>query len=177
MPGPSDALEEGCDRARRPELADEVNLADVDAELERSGGHQRLEFAVLEPLLGIEALLFGEAAVVRGHVIGADALGQLARHPLRQPAGVDEDKRGAMRLDQLGQALVDLLPDLGRHYGLERRLRKFEGEIAPTAVAGIDDGAVDAGGGARARPPHETPDRPDRLLGRPKAHALHAGPP
>ncbi|HEX3407427.1 MAG TPA: hypothetical protein VHS81_09335, partial [Caulobacteraceae bacterium] len=74
-----------------------------------------------------------------------------------------------MRLDQLGQALVDLLPDLGRHHGLERRLRKFEGEVAPTAVAGIDDGAVDAGG-----PHQETRDRLDRLLGRRKAHALQA---
>jgi len=110
--------------------------------------------------------------VVRGHVIDADALGQLARHPLRQAARVDEDKRGSMRLDQLGQALVDLLPHLGRHHGLKRRLRKFEGEVTPTAVAGIDDGAVDAGGGARVHPHQETSDRLDRLLGRRKAHAL-----
>src|SRR6516164_7860131 len=136
MPGAPDALEEGCDRARRPELADEVDLADVDAELERSGRHQRLELAVLEPLLGIEALLFGEAAVVRGHLIGADALGQLARHPLGESAGVDEEQRGAVRRNQLGQALIHLLPDLGRHHGLERRVREFEGEVAGTAVAG-----------------------------------------
>src|SRR5262249_5648736 len=62
VPGPPDALEKARDRARRPELADEVDLADVDAQFERSGRHQRLELAVLEPLFGIETLLFGEAA-------------------------------------------------------------------------------------------------------------------
>jgi len=171
MAGPPDALEEGRDRARRAELADEVDLADVDAQLERSRRHQRLELAVLEPLLGVEALLFGEAAMVRGHLIGTDALGQLARHPLGQSAGVDEDQRGAVRRDQLGQALIHLLPDLGRHHRLERRVRKFEGEVAGTAVAGVDDGAVCGGGVGRARPHQETRDRLDRLLGGGKAHA------
>src|SRR5262249_5763940 len=103
-----------------------------------------------------EALLFGEAAVVRGHLIGADALGQLARHPLGQSAGVDEDQRGAVRRDQLGQALIDLLPDLGRHHGLERRVRKFEGEIAGTAAAGVGECATGGRGRWRARAPPRT---------------------
>ena len=68
MAGAPDALQEARDRARRADLADQVDLADVDAELERGGRHQRLELAVLEPLLGVEPLLLGEAAVVRGHV-------------------------------------------------------------------------------------------------------------
>ena len=67
MAGAADALQEGRDRARRAELADQVDVADVDAELERGGRHQRLELAALEPLLGVEPLLLGEAAVVRGH--------------------------------------------------------------------------------------------------------------
>src|SRR5262249_51097754 len=92
---------------------------------------------------------FGEAAVVRGHLVGADALGQLARHPLGQSAGVDEDQRGAVRRDQLGQALIDLLPDLGRHHGLERRGRKFEGEIAGTAEAAVAGWAKGGGGVSR----------------------------
>ena len=52
MAGAADALQKGRDRARRTELADEIDLADVDAELERSGGDQRLQFAALQPLLG-----------------------------------------------------------------------------------------------------------------------------
>ena len=54
------------DRARRAELADQVDVADVDAELERRGRDQRLQLAALQPLLGVEPLLLGEAAVVRG---------------------------------------------------------------------------------------------------------------
>ena len=38
--GAPDALQEGRDRARRAELADQIDIADVDAELERSGGDQ-----------------------------------------------------------------------------------------------------------------------------------------
>src|SRR5215510_15612819 len=99
---------------------------DVDAELERGGRHQRLELAVLEPLLGVEALLLGEAAVMRRDLILADALGELARHALGHPSGVDEDERGAMRLDQPRETVVDLLPDFSRHHGLERRVRNLD---------------------------------------------------
>ena len=48
------ALQEGRDRARRAELADQLDVADVDAELERSGGHERPQFAALQALLGVE---------------------------------------------------------------------------------------------------------------------------
>ncbi len=77
-------------------------------------------------------------------MLRADPLGQLARDPLGHPAGVDEDQRGTMRLDQLGQALIDLLPHLRRHHGFERGFRHLEREIARAAMAGINDGAVGA---------------------------------
>src|SRR5215471_5365511 len=176
MPGAPDALEEGRDRARRPELTDEVDLADVDAELERSGRHQRLELAVLEPLLGVEALLLGEAAVMRRDLILADALGELARRALGHPPRVDEDERGAMRLDQPRETAVHLLPDLSRHHGLERRVRDLEREVAGAAMAGIDNGAVDAGGVGRARADEETSHRLDRLLRGGETHAQQAAP-
>ena len=122
----ADALQEGRDRARRAELADEIDLADVDAELERGGRHQRLQLAALETLLGVEPLLLGEAAVVRGDLVGAEALGELAGHALDHPARVDKDQRRAMRRDQLGQPVIDLLPDLARHHRFERRGGHFE---------------------------------------------------
>ena len=84
--GAADALQEGRDRARRAELADQVDVADVDAELERGGRHQRLELAALEPLLGVEPLLLGEAAVMRGDVGLAEQLGQLAGRRARPGA-------------------------------------------------------------------------------------------
>src|SRR6185437_16230752 len=78
MAGAADALQEGRDRARRTDLADEVDVADVDAELERGGRHQRPEFAPLEPLLGGEPQLLGHAAVMRGDGRFAKTLGEFA---------------------------------------------------------------------------------------------------
>ncbi len=49
---------------RRRDLADEVHVADVDAELERGRGHERLQLAGLQALLRVEAMLPREAAVV-----------------------------------------------------------------------------------------------------------------
>jgi hypothetical protein len=40
-------LQERRDRARRAELAHEVDVADVDAELERRGGDEHLKLAAL----------------------------------------------------------------------------------------------------------------------------------
>ena len=48
------ALQEGVDRPRRAELAHQVHVADVDAELERGGRHQRVQLARLQALLGLE---------------------------------------------------------------------------------------------------------------------------
>ena len=39
--GAADALQEGRDRARRADLADQIDIADIDAELERRGRDQR----------------------------------------------------------------------------------------------------------------------------------------
>src|SRR6267143_1454113 len=74
VPRAAHPLQEGCDRAWRAELTDQIDLADVDAELERGGCHQRLQLTALETLLGVEPLLLGEAAVMRGHLIAAQAL-------------------------------------------------------------------------------------------------------
>ena len=91
-----DALQEARDGARRAQLADEIDLADIDAQLQRGGGHQRLQLAPLQPLLGIQPLLPGEAAVMGGDIRLAQPLGEMAGHPLGQPARVDEDEGGAM---------------------------------------------------------------------------------
>ena len=66
MAGAADALQEGGDGAGRAQLADQIDLADVDAQLQRRRGHQHLELAGLEPLLGVQPPLLGEAAVMGG---------------------------------------------------------------------------------------------------------------
>jgi hypothetical protein len=40
---------------RRGDLADQVDIADIDAQLQRRGGDQHLQLAALEPLFGIQA--------------------------------------------------------------------------------------------------------------------------
>jgi len=57
MIGAAGALQKRRDRTRRGDLANQVHVADIDAEFERGGGDQRAQFAALETLLGGQALL------------------------------------------------------------------------------------------------------------------------
>src|SRR5262249_40399565 len=150
MPGAPYPLQEGGNRVRRTKLADEVDLADVDAELERRGCDQRLQRTRLETLLRIEPLLLGEAAVVRGQLVLADEFGELAGHPLREAARIDEYERSAVRLEQLGQPPIDLLPHFSRHDGFERGVRNFDREVARPLMPDVDNGAC----GGASGPPH-----------------------
>ena len=96
----ADALEESCDRARRAELADQIDVADIDAELERGGGHHGGECAGFQPLLRVEPLFLGEAAVMRGNAHLAELVRKLARDALGHASCVDENQRGAVLLDK-----------------------------------------------------------------------------
>ncbi len=165
MPRAPDALQQARDRARRAELAHQVDIADIDAELERCGRDQRFQRTGFQPLFGVETLLLGEAAVMRGHPLGAEPFRQLPRHPLGKAAGIDEDQGRAMRFDQLGQPVVNLLPDFAGHHGFERRGGNFEGEVARPAMAGVDDPALGIG------PDEKSGHRLDRLLRRREADA------
>ena len=146
----ADALQEGRDRARRTDLTDEIDVADVDPELERSGRHESLEFAALQPLFGGEPELLGHAAVMRGDGLIAEPIGKLARDAFGHAPGVDEHERGAVLLDELSQARVDFPPHLVRHHRLERRPRNFEAQIALALMPRIDDRDFR---GRRCRPP------------------------
>ncbi len=94
---PADALQERRDAVRRADLAHEVDVADVDAELERCRGNQCLEAARLEPMLRVEPCLLREASMVRRDRPFAEALRQLARQALRQPPRIHEYQRRPMR--------------------------------------------------------------------------------
>ena len=110
--GTSDALQRDGDRARRAELHDEVDRADIDAELERSRRDDRAQLAGLQALLGVEARLAREAAVMRQHEAFAEPLVERERDALAHAARSDEDQRRAMRSNLLGDAIVDLAPHL-----------------------------------------------------------------
>ena len=167
--GATDALQKARDRTRRAELAHQIHIADVDAEFQRRGRHQRFEFAALQPLLGGQALFLRQAAVMRGDRRLAQAIRQLARYALGHASRVDEHQRGAVRLDQLHQLVVDLLPDVGGHHRFQRRLWHFKPQIAWALMAGIDDGDVGGGLAVRCRTDQQVRDRIDRILCRRQA--------
>ena len=172
VPRAADTLQERGDRARGAELADEVDIADVDPELERCGRDQRTQLAALEPLLGVEPMLTRQAAMVRGDVLRSKPFGQMSSRALGEAACVDEDQRRAVLADQHREPVVDLLPDFVRHDRFERHRGQLDGEIAMPHMAGVDDRAGRRTGSVDALADEEAGDLLDRLLRRrqPDAH-------
>ena len=131
-----DPLQRGRDAAHRADQADELDLADVDAELERRRGDQRPQLARLQPRLDLQPALARQAAVVRGDVLGADPLAEPVRQPLGQPARVGEDQGRAVRRGVAREHLDQIVPLLlrsDRGQVLARRHRDREVEIALVA--------------------------------------------
>ena len=140
--GAPDALEEGADAARRADLADQIDRADVDAQLERGGRHHGAQIARFEPLLHLVAALLGQAAVVACDVLLADPLGQPVRHALGQRPRVDEDQRRAVLLNQLAQTAVDAVPEVVRGDRGERHIGRLDPELQLALVAQIENLAI-----------------------------------
>ena len=150
--GPADPLEEGADGARRADLADQLDRADVDAELERRRRHQRAQVAGAQPRLDDAPARRREAAVVRGHeerrvdvapagagLVGGQALGQLMGHPLGHLARVDEHERGAVVPGVLGDAVEDVGHLAAAHDRLELGGGQLDGHLEVAGVAAVDD--------------------------------------
>ena len=149
-----DALQERRDRARRAELADQIDIADVDAELQRGGRDQRLQLAALQPLLGVEPRSLARlpwCAATFSSPSRSDrcrATRSASRRVLTNTSVVRCSR------DELGEPVVDLRPDLARHHRFERRRRQLQREIARARVPGVDDGAsAPAVGAAGCRAP------------------------
>ena len=143
--GAADALQEHRDAARRAELADELHVADVDAELERGRGHHDLELAGLQALFGVEARFLGQAAVVRGHVCLTEPLGQVARDALHHAARVREHQRGVVLVDELASwsyTVAHTSPDITASSGAAGiTMLMSRSRTCPR----VDDGGVGAG--------------------------------
>ena len=140
MAGAADALHGDGDGAGGADLADEVDVADVDAEFERGGGDEDFDLAVFEALLGVEAEGARERAVVGGYVFGADAVGELEGDLFDEAAGVDEDQGGAVVLRVGGELVEDLFPHAVGGDGAEFVAGDFDGEVELAALAYLDDG-------------------------------------
>ena len=110
--GAPEPLKQRRNPVRRADLADEIDRADVDAELERRRRDERFESTALQPRLGVEPSLLRQAPVMSGDGVLAQPIAEVPRRALRHAPRVDEHERGAMTADQGGQPIVVLLPDL-----------------------------------------------------------------
>ena len=82
------------------------------------------------------------AAASQVNAFIAKALAQMTSDALSQPACVHENQGRLVLADQLGQAVVNFIPNFAGHYGLERRFRKLDCQIEPASMSTVDDGAV-----------------------------------
>ena len=141
--GAAHALHGDGDRAGGGDLADEVYISYVNAQLKRSGSDEDADLTVLQALLGVEAEFAGERAMVRGDAAGAklirQAFGEGVSDSLDQAAGVDEDQGGAMGQGVGAKLVEDLLPHGAAGDGAEFVGGDFDGEIEGTALTDLDD--------------------------------------
>ncbi|MCY1399070.1 hypothetical protein D9M71_141190 [compost metagenome] len=117
VPGTADPLQKPGNRTRRGDLAHQVDVADVDPQFQRRRGDQHLQFAALEPLLGVQTKFLGQAAVVGRYRVLAQAFAQVTAKAFGQTPGVDENQRGPVFPGEGGEAVVDQLPDIVGHHG------------------------------------------------------------
>ena len=174
VPGAPDALEEGADPARRTDLADQIDRADVDPQLKRGRGHDGAQIARFEPLLHLMAAFLGEAAVMARDMLLADSLGQAVGDPLGEGARVDENQRRAVLLDQLAQTVVDAVPQVVSGDRGQRYVGRLDPQLELALMAEVEDLAV-AGGAVVVQAGQERGDLIHRLLGRGESDAH--GPP
>ncbi len=167
--GAADPLHGDGDRARGLNLADEVDRADIDTELQRGGGDQDLDLALFQALLGIKTERARERAVVGCHGIRTDALRELKADLFYEPARVDEDQGGAMRLRK-GRELVI---QLGPHRGGGDGAQLVGGHLDPEVQGAMPAHLHDRGAGTiRMRPGQKIRDQFNGILRRRQTDAL-----
>ena len=93
MPCASDALHGDRDGPRAGDLAHQIDIADIDAELERGCRHQDLDLASLQAPFRIQAQGSRERSMVCRHILNAKPLSKGEGHPLHKPSCVHEDQR------------------------------------------------------------------------------------
>ena len=104
--GAADALGEARGALRRTDIDDEVDVAPVDAEVERRGADDRLQAPRRHGVLDLAALAGVERAVVEGDgEVVVIEVPQLLEDVFRLHARVDEDERRPVLADEV----VDLL--------------------------------------------------------------------
>ena len=143
VPGAADALQRHGDRARRADLANQVDRPHIDAQLKRRRGDDRPRFSALELAFGLEAQRTRETAVVGEHDAFAEPLFEMMRDALGQPPRVDENESRAMSFDQRRDAVIDLGPHLIARHRPQFIGGHLDSEIHFAMAAYLDDpGAI-----------------------------------
>ena len=139
--GTADPLQQGGNPVRRSDLTDEIDMPDIDAQLQRCRGHERLQLSRLQSRFSVQTSFFRQAAVMCRDSVLTQPFAQVPGQAFRHPARVDEHERGFVLADQGCQPVVVLLPYLVRHHRVERGARDLDVEIDPPAVPFVDDRA------------------------------------
>ena len=162
--GPADALDEAFDVLGCADLDDEIDIAPVDAEVERAGADDGAEEALLHG--GLDTLALNP---VEGAVVDADGQAVLVGEPevveedLGLRAGVVEDERGAVATDLVehgGDGIGGAAAGPGRaflcfqhgdiRFGAGVGLQDVAGVGVAGEEAGDGGGVFDGGGEANA---------------------------
>ena len=100
MIGAADALQQPRGALRRADIDDEIDVAPVDAEIERGGADHRAQAAGRHRLLDLAALRDVERAVMQRdrEIVVVDAATAPGRCDFGLAAGIDENERGLVRL-------------------------------------------------------------------------------
>ena len=96
--GAADALQEPRGALRRADIDDQIDVAPVDAEIERGGADHRAQAPGRHRAFDLAPLRHVERTVVQrdGEIVVVD-VPELLKNTLRLAARVDEDERGAVR--------------------------------------------------------------------------------
>ena len=96
--GAADALQEPRGALRRADIDDEIDVAPVDAEIERGGADHRAQAPGRHRGFDLAPLRHVERTVMQrdGEIVVVD-VPELLKNALRLAARVDEDERGAVR--------------------------------------------------------------------------------
>ena len=177
MARPPHTLQSDRNRTRRTDVTHQVDRSDVNAKFERSGRHQHFYLAFFQLALGLQPQLARQTTVMRRHIFLTQPLTQVMGYAFGQAPCVYEDQRRAVRIHQLHDALVDLVPHLVRRDRAQFGRWNLDCKIERALVANVDD----YGSGARILrigvAGKKTRDVFDRLLRRrqPDAHGRALG--
>ena len=155
--GAAHPLHQQSDGARRTNLADQVDLADVDAQFQRRGGDTDLHLSVFQLLLGVPAGGPGQAAVVGDHRFLSQARRKLMGDSFHQPARVDEDQGDGVGLGESGDGVQGLAPDFVGGDGAKFLLRQLHGQVNLPAAARVHDHAIGIAVGVNVPVAHQEP--------------------